>query len=42
MVVKILKISRGELIKRINSVLDKIKESNYDAIYLTNPTNIFY
>ncbi|MGC8573252.1 MAG: aminopeptidase P family protein [Caldisphaera sp.] len=28
--------------KRINSVLDKIKESNYDAIYLTNPTNIFY
>jgi len=42
MVIKILKISRGELIKRINSVLDKIKESNYDAIYLTNPTNIFY
>jgi Xaa-Pro aminopeptidase len=41
-VVEIFKISKGELMKRINSVLDKIKESNYDAIYLTNPTNIFY
>lgn len=39
--IEVLKVSKGELKKRINSLLDKVKEK-YDAVYLTNPTSIFY